>query len=114
MIKKKLTLDEQIAYMEKKGIKFGIISKKDAKEIISSRTYYFKIKSYAKIYHKDKQGLYQNLEFAYLYETSKIDEFFRHFLFFVALAVEHLAKKKILNDFNNSKADGYSIVNGFL
>lgn len=113
MIKKKLTLDEQIAYMEKKGIKFDIISKKNAKNIISSSTYYFKIKSYAKIY-KNNQGLYQNLEFAYLYETSKIDEFFRHFIFFAALAVEHLLKTTLLNDFNNSNEDGYSIVNKFL
>lgn len=114
MIKEKLTLDEQIAHMERKGIKFGIIAQKEAKEILSGKTYYFKLKSYAKIYPKDAQGLYQGLEFAYMYEISKMDVAFRNFILTTALAIEHLTKTALLNAFNTSNEDGYSIVERFL
>lgn len=114
MVKEKLTLDEQIAHMERKGIKFGIIAQKEAKEILSGKTYYFKLKSYAKIYPKDAQGLYQGLEFAYMYEISKMDVAFRNFILTTALAIEHLTKTALLNAFNTSNEDGYSIVERFL
>lgn len=114
MIKEKLTLDEQIAHMERKGIKFGIITQKEAKEILSGKTYYFKLKSYAKIYPKDAQGLYQGLEFAYMYEISKMDVAFRNFILTTALAIEHLTKTALLNAFNMGNEDGYSIVERFL
>ncbi|NDJ28055.1 MULTISPECIES: Abi family protein [unclassified Campylobacter] len=113
-MKPKLSLDEQIKHMEAKGIQFNIINQNEAKDILSSRTYYFKLKSYAKIYNKDNLGRYVDLEFAYMYEISKIDVALRSFILDVALAIEHLAKTLLLNDFNQSNEDGYSIIERFL
>lgn len=113
-MKHKLNLDEQIEHMKNKGVKFNLINEQEAKDILSTRTYYFKLKSYAKIYNKDNSGSYINLEFAYMYELSKIDTALRSFILEITLAIEHLTKTLLINDFNQSNEDGYSIVDDFL
>ena len=47
-MKNKITIDEQIDHMKSKNIKFQITSEDEAKDFLSTRTYYFKLKSYAK------------------------------------------------------------------
>ena len=47
-MKSKITINDQIQHMKYKGIKFNIMSEDDAKDFLSTRTYYFKLKSYAK------------------------------------------------------------------
>lgn len=120
MIKKKLTVKEQVDYMrDVSGIKFNITTEEQAKSFLSNNTYYFKIKSYAKNYEKYKQGenagKYINLDFAYLVEISKIDMYFRRIILKMTLDIEHFLKVKLLRDFqNNYEEDGYSIINEFL
>ena len=75
MIKKKLTINEQIEHMKDKGIKFEIISIEDARKYLSQSNYYFKLKSYAKNFNKysstEKNGQYLHLDFAYIKELFK-------------------------------------------
>lgn len=49
-----------------------------------------------------------------MYEISKMDVAFRNFILTTALAIEHLTKTALLNAFNTSNEDGYSIVERFL
>lgn len=44
-MKNKITVDDQIQHMKSKGIKFYIMSENDAKDFLSYKTYYFKLKS---------------------------------------------------------------------
>ena len=41
-MKNKITVDEQIDHMKSKNIKFQITSEDEAKDFLSTRTYYFK------------------------------------------------------------------------
>lgn len=118
MRKTKLSVSEQIQHMKDKGIRFDIVSESDAERFLTTNTYYFKIKSYAKNYEKyhstDKKGTYINLDFAYLQELSTLDMHIRHFIMSLSLDLEHSAKVKLLSDFNLSPDDGYRIVELFM
>ena len=48
-MKKKLTIDEQIEDLKKKGVTFEIMSEEEAKKFLRYNNYYFKLKSYGKI-----------------------------------------------------------------
>lgn len=116
MIRKKLSINEQINHMKyEKGIKFNIVNEIEAKKFLEDNTYYFKIKSYAKNYDKYMNGhnknKYVNLEFAYLKELSTIDMHFRGFVLRMTLNIEHYLKTKLIKDCaNNDNEDGYNIV----
>ena len=61
-MKKKLTIDEQIEDLKKKGVTFEIMCEEDAKKFLRYNNYYFKLKSYAKNYPiNPKNGLKQFL-----------------------------------------------------
>ncbi|STA63175.1 Abortive infection bacteriophage resistance protein [Campylobacter ureolyticus] len=113
MSKLKLNIDEQITNMKSKGIKFNIITENEAKHLLEYSSYYFKIKSYCRNYQKINDK-YINLEFAYLYELSKIDMYLRIIIIDISLNIEHTLKTAILRDFNMLPNNGEDIVNGFL
>lgn len=114
MRRPKLSINSQIEHMEKKGIKFDIVSKDEAKDFLENHTYYFKIKSYAKNYGKiitnDKQEKYVNLEFGYMLELSRIDAQLRYLIVHLCLDIEHFLKVRLLKDFNKSSNNGYNLV----
>ncbi|MCV3457096.1 Abi family protein [Campylobacter sp. CNRCH_2016_0050h] len=112
--KGKLNIDEQIEHMKNKGIVFNIIDETLAKKILSHKTYYFKLKSYAKIYPKTQSDKYDKLEFSYIYEISKIDMAFRNFLLKITLDTEHLVKTLFLYKISQAENDGYELVDSFL
>ena len=45
-MKKKLTIDEQIEDLKKKGVTFEIMCEEDAKKFLRYNNYYFKLKLY--------------------------------------------------------------------
>ena len=49
-MKKKLTIDEQIANLKEKGVTFNIMNEDEAKKFLRYNNYYFKLKSYASNY----------------------------------------------------------------
>ena len=85
--------EELIQHMKRKGIKFDIVSEKDAKQFLENNNYYMKLASYRDNYDKinegERQGEYKNLEFAYLQELSKIDMYLRHLILKMILDIEH-------------------------
>ncbi len=109
--REKLTIKEQVDYMsDEKGIKFNITNKKDAMNFLSNNNYFFKLKSYAKAYHK-KDGKYTDLEFAYLIELSVLDSLFRKEILKLVVDIEHFLKVKLLKDLTNNECeDGYGII----
>ena len=111
-MKKKLTIDEQIADLKKKGVIFNIMDEDEAKKFLRYNNYYFKLKSYASNYPiNPKNNKYVNLEFAYLVELSKIDMYFRKIILGMCLDLEHVLKTRMLYDITcNVKEDGYTIV----
>ena len=115
-MKKKLTIDEQIEDLKKKGVTFEIMSEEEAKKFLRYNNYYFKLKSYAKNYPiNPKNGKYVNLEFAYLVELSKLDMYLRKIILGMCLDVEHILKTRMLYDLSrNEKEDGYNIVKKYL
>lgn len=117
--KRKLNSDEQINYMKDQGIIFNIISEKEAKLFLSEGNYYFRIKAYAKDFHKKKcttgEEIYPEVDFAFLKELSTLDMYFREVILKMSIDIEFYLKVKMLNDFQNNKNEnGYDIVKSFL
>lgn len=110
----KLTAKEQIQLMKDKGIRFNIMSEEAALSYIENDTYYFKLKPYADLYEKDKDGKYKDLEFAYLKDLAIIDSILRKKLLLMSLDIEHHLKVLLLKDFNRSDEDGYQIIDDLI
>ena len=117
--KPKLTINEQIVDMKKKNITFNIVNEQEAKNFLSHNNYYYKIKSYLRVFDKygtgEKKGLYYNVDFAYIKELSTLDMHFRRKIIGISLDIEHLLKVKMLNDIaRNHEEDGYTIAQQFI
>lgn len=52
--KQKLSVDEQIKYLKYKGITFNHCSEQLAKEVLSKRTYYYKVTAFRKNFSKNE------------------------------------------------------------
>lgn len=119
MLKKKLTIPEQIQDMNKKGITFNYNDEKSVSDFLKYKNYYFKLKSYGKNYDKylatANKGKYINLDFAYLQELSTIDMHLRKTILSMALDIEHALKTQLLYDLSKNEAeDGYELVKKYL
>ena len=112
--RKKLSIEQQIVHMKEKGIQFNIEDEAYAKDYLSYNTYYFKLKAYCKLYDKDKDGKYKDLEFAYLRDLATIDSLLRRYIFKISVDIEHYLKVAMLRDFNDSEEDGYEIVKRYI
>ena len=115
----KLTISQQIEYMrDEKGIKFNIVNEEQAASFLCDHTYYFKLKAFEKNFSKyssgENKGKYYDLEFAYPQELSTLDMYLRKIVLSMTLDIEHYLKVRLLKDLSeNSKEDGYSIVQEF-
>lgn len=114
--KSKLSIDDIILDMKEKNISFNYVTEEQAKEFLSTHTYYFKFKSYAKNYFKNPTTKkYSSLDFSYLQDLSRLDMHFRELVFKMTVDIEHLLRVQIMNaSQNNAADDGYTIVNDFL
>lgn len=115
----KLSIDEQIDDMQRKGITFEKVGIPEAKRFLRENNYYFKLKAYGRNYDKytstAKKGQYINLDFAYLQELSTLDMYLRKTILSMALDIEHALKVQMLYDLSeNSDEDGYAIVKEYL
>lgn len=119
MLRKKLTIEEQIYDMKEKGITFELASEEDAIAFLKYSNYYFKLKSYGRNYEKyrttEKKGQYVHLDFACLKELSILDMHLRNLILNLALNVEHTLKTQLMYDLSKNPAEnGYTIVQRFL
>lgn len=119
MLKKKLSISEQIQDMTENGITFKFHDAKNVYNFLRYNNYYFKLKSYGKNYDKylstENKGKYINLDFAYLQELSTLDMHLRKTILAMALDIEHALKTQLLYDLStNPSEDGYTIANKYL
>ncbi|WP_171845038.1 Abi family protein [Enterococcus mundtii] len=105
------SIDEQIDYARHKGISIAESEETIVRDILSNRTYYFKVTAYRKNFEKDANGKYVNLSFIQLNDLAKIDMYLRMTLSRMIFELEHSLKTLLVNLITNSlDEDGYSIV----
>lgn len=111
--KRKFKYPEMLDHMEEKGIKFNIVTRKDARTMLATKNYYFKLTAYRKCFKK-VNGKYNDLDFAYLTDLASIDSQLRYYILDISLDIEH-ALKTVLDDLITSDPaeDGYSVVTDF-
>lgn len=111
----KLTIKDQIEYLESKGIEFQHFTKEQAEQFLEENNYLSKIKLFTANYEMDKNGKYINLDFAYLRELSIIDTLWRYLILELFLTCEHFLKTQIISHVSfNEYENGYDIVEAFL
>ncbi len=106
-------LEEIIALMKEHGIKFEICSEEDAIRRLS-RNNYFRLSSYKCNYVEgNTPSKYANLDFAYLYDLSKVDTKLRKMILELCINFEHEFKTQ-LKQYLDANDDGYAAVSSFL
>lgn len=112
--KQKLTLEEQIEYMQAKGVQFTLMTEEKALAYLSENSYYYKVTAYKHNFHRDFDGTYRNLDFAHLVDIAIIDMYLRYTLIQLSLDIEHTLKTKLIHFITeNPGEDGYSIIEEF-
>ncbi|OFQ92539.1 Abi family protein [Staphylococcus sp. HMSC065A08] len=112
--KPKLNYEEQIKKLKSLGILFNEINENQAKEILKSNTYFFKLSSFRKNIPKDNSGNY-NFEFSALSDLATLDMRLRYMLLPMCLDIEHSLKTDILEKITNDDTeDGYTIMQDFI
>jgi abortive infection bacteriophage resistance protein len=117
-VKPKLTIYEQIAHMEARGIQFDICSKEDAAAYLQKKENYFRVAAYRKLFAVkvggQHDGQYADLDFAYLIDLSHIDRQLSRTVLPMTLDIESSAKMKLIKLISEDPGeDGYTIVSDF-
>ena len=120
-LKPMMNISEMITDLKQKNVKFNLITEEAAKEYLKYNNNYYNITLFKHNFQKypspagKYEGLYQNLDFAYLKDLSIIDYRVRLILFKIIINVEHYLKLQILNTIDTMKLEnGYRIVNMYL
>lgn len=120
-LRKMMKVNEMIDYLKLKNIKFEKISEEEALVYLRNNNNYYNVTSYKNNFLRypspagKYEGLYQDLDFAYLIDLSIIDYRVRLILFKMIVDIEHYLKIRILNAIENIDIeDGYRIVNMYL
>ena len=118
-MKPMLSTKELIEHMKEKGITFRETSEKEAMDFLENNNYYMKLAAYRANYEKcaegKRKGMYQNLDFAYLQELSRLDMHLRHLVLEMCLDIEHSIKVRLVDlATKDPQEDGYDIVRRFL
>ena len=107
------SLEEIIELMKEHGIKFEICPEQEAIRRLK-RNNYFRLSSYKCNYVEgNTPSKYANLDFAYLYDLSKVDTKLRKMILELCINFEHEFKTQ-LKQYLDDNDDGYSAVSSFL
>ena len=116
-----MNISEMVPYLKQKNIKFNLISEDDVEAYLKYNNNYYNVTVYKHNFPKypspagKYEGLYQDLDFAYLKDMAIIDYRIRLLLFKMIIDIEHYLKIKILNTIEKIEdEDGYRIVNLYL
>ena len=114
-----LTVAEQLAHLESKGVTFDLCTRQEAAAYLSGRTYYFKLASYRTLFEKrsggPRDGQYVNLDFGHLRVLASFDRDLRYALLPLTLDVEHAARTKLVKTVTEIEGeDGYSISRDYM
>ena len=92
-IKPKLSIDQQIAHLRAKGVKFVKCSEEEARSYLSHERGFYELTSYRKLFTKrqggERDGEYANLDFAQLVAFAELDESLRDAMLVMARQIEH-------------------------
>ena len=119
-LKPKLNSKELIELLKSKNIKFNIISESDAIIYLNEKNNYYNITSYKNNFLKypspagKYEGMYLNLDFAYLIDLANVDYMVRRILYYVISSTEHYLKIRILKLIDIVGDNGYTLVNLYL
>ena len=120
-LKPMLNIDGLINNLKEKNIKFNKMTEEEVKLYLKTNNNYYNVTSYKNNFYKypspagKYEGMYIDLDFAYLKDMSDIDYKVRLILFKMIINIEHSLKLKILDIIENiNEEDGYNIVNLFL
>ena len=113
-----LTPAQQVAHLKSKGVRFNLMSEKEAISYLVSNNNYFRLRSYRtgfpKVTEGKRKGEYVNLDFKMLVDLSIIDMLLRKTLLPLAIDVEHFAKMSLLSRIEKAGEDGYAVVSDFI
>lgn len=119
--KRTLTADEQVAYLkDEKGVGFDLMTEDEARGLLASRDYFFRVKAFAKNFDKysspdsERLGQYINLDFGHLVELAELDDALRELALNLALDIEHAMKVRVNAAAMRCGADPYAIASDFL
>lgn len=89
----KLSVEGQIDYLKKRGVKFVLVSEGKASEFLEDHLYFFKVKAYAKAFKRNTNknlldyGKYYDLDFKQLMVLSEIDMRLRMVMLQITLGI---------------------------
>lgn len=116
-LKPKKSSQELVQQMKDKGIVLDSHTEDYVEHYLLNNNNYLRLCSYRKNYQKHQKGenvgKYINLSFNQLKALSTLDMKLRKLIFSMCVDIEHSLKLKILNDFEVSNDDGYSIIQDF-
>lgn len=110
----------QVSYLrDEKNVSFRLMSEEDAAAFLEERSFFFKLKAFAKDFEKyackpGEKGRYINLDFGHLVELSKLDKALRSLVLDLALDIEHYLKVRINAAAMRAGADPFEVVDTFL
>lgn len=118
-IKPKLSIDQQIAHLRAKGVKFVKCSVEEARTYLSHERGFYELTSYRKLFTKrqggERDGEYANLDFAQLVTFAELDESLRDAMLVMTRQIEHYQATELNYAIDEREdEDGYSIVEDFL
>ena len=105
-----LTVDEQCDIMSSHGIRFDFCRKENAKRFLRENTYFFKIKAFDNNFQRDENGVYRNLDFAYLQDLSTVDFELRLLILRMTGDIEHALRIRFNNLISRVNEDGYQVI----
>ena len=113
-----LTVEEQIAHLKAKGVKFVLCDEAEAVRYLAEKCNFFKLASYRKLFAKreggDRDGQYVDLDFAQLRLLASLDQQLRFVLLGMTLDIEHFQKVAVLHEMDARGEDGYAIVADYM
>lgn len=110
--KELLNYDDLVKKMQTMGIRFNIVNKDSAINVLRNHNYFFKLGSFRKNYEKVSDKY--NIEFAFLSDLATLDMRIRYIFLHMCLDIEHSIKCQILDDITfNTDEDGYEIMSDF-
>lgn len=115
-----LSAAEQVAYLrDEKDVAFELMGEGEAEAFLAQRSYFFKLKAFAKNYDKrlkddGGKGRYVGLDFAHLVELSRLDKRLRDLVLHLTLDIEHYLKVRINRAAMGAGCDPGALAEGFL
>ena len=112
-------VDEEIALLKEKGIRFELCNESEAKLCLEKHKNYSFITSYMNVFNVyprgDLKGIFAQLDFAYLKDMYVIDSMVKSLLFEMIIEIEHGLEALILKEIEQiGEGDGINVVNGFM